>query len=187
MPSHLEKVFIVLALVGMPGSGKSTVGRQLARKLGVGFVDCDQVIEMRIACPIKDYFASQGEAAFRDIETQVIDDMTRTACGVLATGGGAVLREANRLLLRERTHVIYLRVQPEEIYRRLRHDQQRPLLQVDDPKLKIKQLFEERDPHYQAAAHFVIETSRPRIPTMITMIISQLELAGLLPIETAAS
>ena len=176
----------MLALVGMPGSGKSTVGRQLARKLGVGFVDCDQVIEMRIACPIKDFFASQGEAAFRDIETQVIDDMTRTACGVLATGGGAVLREANRLLLRERTHVIYLRVQPEEIYRRLRHDQQRPLLQVDDPKLKIKQLFEERDPHYQAAAHFVIETNRPRIPTMITMIISQLELAGLLPIETAA-
>ena len=67
----------------MPGSGKSTVGRQLARKLGVGFVDCDQVIEMRIGCPIKDFFASSGEAAFRDIETQVIDDMTRTACGVL--------------------------------------------------------------------------------------------------------
>jgi shikimate kinase len=151
VPSHLEEKFIVLALVGMPGSGKSTVGRQLARKLGVGFVDCDQVIEMRIGCAIKDYFANQGETAFRDIET----------------------------------HVIYLRVQPDEIFRRLRHDQQRPLLQVDDPKLKIKQLFEERDPHYQAAAHFVIETSRPRIPTMITMIISQLELAGLLPIETA--
>jgi shikimate kinase len=112
--------------------------------------------------------------------------MTRTACGVLATGGGAVLRETNRELLRERTHVIYLRVQPEEIFRRLRHDQQRPLLQVDDPKLKIKQLFEERDPHYQAAAHFVIETSRPRIPTMITMIVSQLELAGLLPTETVS-
>ena len=104
----------------------------------------------------------------------------------LATGGGAVLREANRQLLRERTHVIYLRVQPEEIYRRLRHDQQRPLLQVDDPKQKIMQLFEERDPHYQAAAHFVIETSRPRIPTMVNMIVTQLELAGLWPIETAA-
>jgi shikimate kinase len=186
VPLHLEKASIVLALVGMPGSGKSTVGRQLARKLGVGFVDCDQVIELRIGCPIKDYFASHGEAEFRDIETQVIDDMTRTACGVLATGGGAVLREANRLLLRERTHVIYLRVLPEEIFRRLKNDNQRPLLQVDDPKLKIKQLFEERDPHYQAAAHFVIETNRPRIPTMITMIVTQLELAGLLPIETAA-
>jgi len=184
VPSHLEGIFIVLALVGMPGSGKSTVGRQLARKLGVGFVDCDQVIELRIGCPIKDYFASHGEAEFRDIETQVIDDMTRTGCGVLATGGGAVLRETNRWMLRDRAHVIYLRVQPEEIYRRLRHDNQRPLLQVDDPKFKIKQLFEERDPHYQAAAHFVIETNRPRIPTMITMIITQLELAGLLPIET---
>jgi predicted metalloprotease len=72
----------------MPGSGKSTVGRQLARKLGVGFVDCDQVIEMRIGCPIKDFFSSQGEAAFRDIETQVIDDMTRTACGVGETAMG---------------------------------------------------------------------------------------------------
>ena len=174
----------MLALVGMPGSGKSTVGRQLARKLGVGFVDCDQGIELRIGGAIKDYFASHGESAFRDLESQVIDDMTRTACGVLATGGGAVLREANRQLLRERTHVIYLRVQPEEIYRRLRHDQQRPLLQVDDPKQKIMQLFEERDPHYQAAAHFVIETSRPRIPTMVNMIVTQLELAGLWPIET---
>ena len=177
----------MLALVGMPGSGKSTVGRQLARKLGVGFVDCDQVIELRIGGAIKDYFASHGESAFRDLESQVIDDMTRTACGVLATGGGAVLREANRQLLRERTHVIYLRVQPDEIYRRLRHDQQRPLLQVDDPKQKIMQLFEERDPHYQAAAHFVIETSRPRIPTMVNMIVTQLELAGLLPNETTAT
>ena len=176
----------MLALVGMPGSGKSTVGRQLARKLGVGFVDCDQVIEMRIGCPIKDFFTSSGEAAFRDIEAQVIDDMTRTACGVLATGGGAVLRDANKQLLRERTHVIYLRVQPEEIFRRFKNDKQRPFLQVDEPKLKIKQLFEERDPHYQAAAHFVIETSRPRIPTMVTMIVTQLELAGLLPIETAS-
>ncbi len=113
--------------------------------------------------------------------------MTRTACGVLATGGGAVLKEANRQLLRERTQVIYLRVQPDEIFRRLKHDQQRPLLQVDDPKRKVQQLFEERDPCYQAAAHFVIETHRPRIPTMVTMIVTQLELAGLLPIDAPAT
>ena len=78
MPLRFEKVFIVLALVGMPGSGKSTVGRQLARKLGVGFVDTDQVIELRIACSIREFFESEGEQAFRDIETQVIDDMKRT-------------------------------------------------------------------------------------------------------------
>jgi shikimate kinase len=176
----------VLALVGMPGSGKSTVGRQLARKLGVGFVDTDQVIEMRIGCSIREFFEREGEAAFRDIETQVLYDMTRTACGVMATGGGAVLRDGNRALLRERSQVIYLRVQPEEIYRRLRNDSQRPLLQVEDPKGRIKELFKERDPIYQASAHFVIETSRPRIPTMVTMIVSQLELAGLLPMESAA-
>jgi shikimate kinase len=177
----------VLALVGMPGSGKSTVGRQLARKLGVGFVDTDQVIELRIACSIREFFEREGEQAFRDMETQVIDDMTRTGCGVLATGGGAVLREANRVILRERTHVIYLRVTPDELFRRLRHDTQRPLLQVDDPKAKLTELFEQRDPSYQAAAHYVIETSRPRIPTMVTMIMSQLELAGVLPMETPAT
>ena len=170
----------------MPGSGKSTVGRQLARKLGVGFVDTDQVIELRIGCAIREFFEREGEAAFRDIEAQVLDDMCHTPCGVMATGGGAVLREANRALLRERTHVIYLRVQPEEIHRRLRHDSHRPLLQVQDPKAKIKELFNERDPIYQASAHFVIETNRPRIPTMVTMIVSQLELAGLLPMESAA-
>ena len=99
MPLRLEKASIVLALVGMPGSGKSTVGRQLARKLGVGFVDTDQVIELRIGCSIRDFFEREGEAAFRDIEAQVLDDMTQTPCGVMATGGGAVLREANRVCL----------------------------------------------------------------------------------------
>ena len=187
MPLRFEKAIIVLALVGMPVSGKSTVGRQLARKLSVGFVDTDQVIEMRIGCSIRAFFDREGETAFRDIETQVLDDMTQTPCGVMATGGGAVLRDANRDLLRQRTHVFYLRVQPDELYRRLRHDTQRPLLQVDDPKAKLVNLFEQRDPIYQAAAHFVIETSRPRVPTMITMIMSQLELAGLLPMETPAA
>ena len=161
----------------MPGSGKSTVGRQLARKLGVGFVDCDKVIEMRIACPIKDYFASQGEAAFRDIETQVIDDMTRTACGVLATGGGAVLREANRQLLRDRTHVIYLRVQPDEIFRRLRHDRNRPLLQVADPLKRLQDLFTLRDPLYRAAAHHVIESQKPSVGAMVQGVLQHLERA----------
>ncbi|NDC61134.1 MAG: shikimate kinase [Betaproteobacteria bacterium] len=178
---------MVLALVGMPGSGKSSVGRQLARKLGVGFVDTDQVIELRMASSIREFFQREGEQAFRDIETQVIHDMTRTGCGVLATGGGAVLREVNRSVLRERTHVIYLRVSPDELFRRLRHDTQRPLLQVNDPKAKLRELFEQREPCYQAAAHYVIETSRPRVATMVNMIMSQLELAGLLPMQPPAT
>jgi len=177
---------ILIIFIGLPGSGKSTVGRHLARRLQQPFMDSDQVIEARLGCSIREFFEREGEHRFRDIEQEVIAQLCAQAPGVLATGGGAVLRDANKQLLRERTHVIYLRVQPEEIFRRLKNDNQRPLLQVDDPKLKIKQLFEERDPHYQAAAHFVIETNRPRIPTMITMIVTQLELAGLLPIETAA-
>jgi shikimate kinase len=89
---------------------------------------------------------------------------------------------ANRELLRERTTVCYLRVTPEEIFRRLRHDRQRPLLQVDDPEAKLRELFAQRDPLYQETAHYVIESHRPRIPTMVTMVMSQLELAGLLPV-----
>jgi len=172
----------VLALVGMPGSGKSTVGRQLARKLGCPFVDSDHVIEQRLGCSIKEYFEQQGEAAFRDIESQTLEDLTREFVGVLATGGGAVLREHNRALLRERATVCYLRVSPEEIFRRLRHDRQRPLLQVADPLAKLKELFTQRDPFYQETAHYVIETHRPHIQSMVTMVMSQLELAGLLPL-----
>ena len=172
----------MLALVGMPGSGKSTVGRQLARKLGCPFVDSDHVIEQRLGCSIKEYFEQQGEAAFRDIESQTLEDLTREFVGVLATGGGAVLREHNRALLRERATVCYLRVSPEEIFRRLRHDRQRPLLQVADPLAKLKELFTQRDPFYQETAHYVIETHRPHIQSMVTMVMSQLELAGLLPL-----
>jgi len=75
-----------------------------------------------------------------------------------------------------------LRVSPEEIFRRLRHDRQRPLLQVEDPEAKLRELFAQRDPLYQETAHYVIESHRPRIPTMVTMVMSQLELAGLLPV-----
>ena len=182
MHQHSEEVFIVLALVGMPGSGKSTVGRQIARKIGCAFVDADHVIEQRLGCSIKEYFERQGEAAFRDVENQTLDDITRQAVGVLATGGGAVLRPANRALLHERTTVCYLRVSPEEIFRRLRLDRQRPLLQVDDPEAKLRELFAQRDSLYQETAHYVIESHRPRIPTMVTMVMSQLELAGLLPV-----
>ena len=162
------------------------MGRQLARRLDIPFLDSDHAIEQRLGCSIREYFERQGEERFRDIETEVLAQLVLQGQGVLSTGGGSVLREQNRDLLRQNGQVFYLHTSPQEVFRRLRHDQQRPLLQVDDPKHKIRQLFEERDPHYQAAAHFVIETSRPRIPTMITMIISQLELAGLLPIETAA-
>jgi shikimate kinase len=95
----------MIALVGLPGSGKSTIGRQLARRLGEAFVDSDHVIEQRLGCSIREYFEREGEECFRDVEESVIDDLTLNHEGVLATGGGAVLREANRVHLRTRAQV----------------------------------------------------------------------------------
>jgi shikimate kinase len=177
----------MIALVGLPGGGKTTVGRQLARRLGADFVDSDAVIEERLGEPIRSFFEREGEAAFRDIEQTVIDALARRAAGVLATGGGAVLREANRRALRAAGHVIYLRSSPEELYRRLRHDTQRPLLQVADPLGKLRALYAERDPLYRETAHFQIETGRPSVPTLVNMILMQLELAGILDPRAAPS
>jgi shikimate kinase len=172
---------VILILVGMPGSGKSTVGRQLSRRLGLPFFDSDHVIEQRLGCSIREYFANAGEAAFRDVEQQVLADLASAPHAVVATGGGAVLREANRECLRSAGRVVYLRSSPEELYRRLRHDTQRPLLQVADPLGKLKSLYSERDPLYRETAHFVVETGRPSVPTLVNMVVMQLELAGDLP------
>ncbi|CAG1016832.1 shikimate kinase [Burkholderiaceae bacterium] len=163
----------------MPGGGKSTVGRQLAKRLQLPFADADLVIEQQLGCSIRDFFAREGEDRFRDLEQDAIDRLTTAGEGVLATGGGVVLREANRRVLRDRTTVVYLRSTPEELIRRLRHDTQRPLLQVADPAARLRNLFEERDPLYRSTAHFVVETGRPSVQTLVNMILMQLELAGL--------
>jgi shikimate kinase len=172
----------VIILIGMPGGGKSTVGRHLARHLGWRFVDSDADIEHRIGATIREFFDQQGEEAFRDLEQQVIAELTADphAKLVIATGGGAVLREANRERLRSTGTVLYLRSTPEELFRRLRHDTHRPLLQVRDPLKKLRDLHHERDPLYRRAAHYVIETGRPSVPTLVNMILMQLELAGVI-------
>jgi shikimate kinase len=168
-----------LALVAMPGGGKSTVGRHLARSLQSRFVDSDTEIERRIGCPIRVFFEREGEASFRDIEQEVVAELIERRPGVIATGGGTVLREANRQALHSRTTVVYLRSTPEELFRRLRHDMHRPLLQVADPMRKLRDLYAERDPLYRKTAHFVIETGRPSVHTLVNMVLMQLELAGL--------
>ncbi|WP_295642903.1 shikimate kinase [uncultured Methylibium sp.] len=168
-----------LALVGLPGSGKSSVGRLLARRLDVGFLDTDSVIEKRLGEPIRSFFDRAGEARFREIEQAVVAELCADHDGVLATGGGAVLREANRRALHDSATVIYLRSSPDELQRRLRHDTQRPLLQVKDPRAKLQELYRERDPLYRETAHFVIETGRPTVHTLVGMILMQLELAGI--------
>lgn len=177
----------VVALVGLPGGGKSTVGRQLAKRIGARFLDSDTVLEERIGMPIRQFFEQFGEAAFRDHEEAVIDSLTSDAQGgalVLATGGGALLRPVNRERLKARTTVVYLRSTPEELYRRLRHDTQRPLLQVADPLAKLRELYEQRHPLYEQTAHYSVDTGRPSVATLVNMIMMQLEVAGLLPQAT---
>jgi shikimate kinase len=161
----------LLALVGLPGSGKSTVGRQLARRLDLPFIDADQVIEQRLGCSIREFFEREGESRFRDLETEVLDDITRQHPGVLSTGGGVVLRPRNRDILRERTQVFYLRTTPEEIYRRLRHDKVRPLLQVADPMARLRDLLAQRDPLYAEVAHHIIESPKPTIAGLVQQIL----------------
>ena len=170
-----------LVLIGLPGCGKSTVGRSLARRLSVPFRDSDQLIEQRIGTSIRAFFEDHGEAAFRDIEQEVLEGLAAASPCVLATGGGAVLREANRQSLRRAGQVIYLRASPEELWRRLRHDTQRPLLQVSDPQSRLRELHAQRDPLYRETADFTIDTGRPSVPTLVNMILMQLELAGVLP------
>ena len=169
-----------IALVGLPGSGKSTIGRQLARRLGLVSIDTDHVIEQRLGCSIREYFEREGEEGFRDVEESVVDDLTQTHHGILSTGGGSVLRLANREHLHSRCQVVYLRSSPEEIFRRLRHDMQRPLLQVDDPLTRLRDLYAIRDPLYRETAHFIVETGRPSVANLLNMVVMQLELAGVL-------
>lgn len=173
----------------MPGGGKSTVARQLARQLGWRSLDTDSEIERRIDCSISSYFSTHGERAFRDVEEQVIAELidATTEPTVLATGGGAILREANRRALRAAGAVVYLRASVEELFRRLRSDRQRPLLQVDDPLKKLRELYRERDPLYRQAAHYVIETGRPSVPTLVNMILMQLELGGYLDLSAKSA
>ncbi len=176
-----------ISLIGMPGGGKSTVGRHLARMLDVPIVDTDACIEERIGEPIRTFFEREGEAAFRDLESEVLADiLDAMGEGLLATGGGIVLREANRELLHERTTVLYLRSTPEELFRRLRHDTQRPLLQVRDPLAKLRELHAQRDPLYRRTAHYVLEAGRS-VHGLVNMALMQLELAGLVDPERVAA
>jgi shikimate kinase len=176
--SFLEFLLLLIIFVGLPGSGKTTIGRQMGRRLGLPFLDSDTVIEQRLGCSIREFFDREGEERFRDIEQNVIDDLSKHHHGVLSTGGGAVLRPLNRQHLHARGKVVYLRSTPEEVFRRLRHDVQRPLLQVKDPQEKLRDLFSVRDPLYRETAHHVFDTGRPSISKLLNAIIAELSLDG---------
>ncbi|WP_371323652.1 shikimate kinase [Dechloromonas sp. ZY10] len=144
-------------LVGLMGAGKTTVGRQLAKRLGRVFYDTDHEIVERTGVAIPTIFEIEGEEGFRRRETQTLHELTAGDNVVLATGGGAVLREENRRCLHDTGWVVYLNVPPLLLYQRTRHDKNRPLLQVADPLARLEELYAVRDPLYRETAHFVVD------------------------------
>lgn len=171
-----------ISLIGLPGSGKSTIGRHLARVWKLDFVDTDHVIEERLGCSIKVFFAEHGEAAFRDIESKVLLELLQhTTSSVLSTGGGAVLREQNRRALKAFSTVFYLQSLPEDIARRLRNDTTRPLMQGEDPLKRLRDLLQVRSPLYLESAHYVIDAARQNTAQVSRKICMQAELGGLIP------
>lgn len=143
-------------LVGLMGAGKTTVGRQLAKRLGRQFYDSDHEIVARTGVPIPTIFEIEGEDGFRRREAQTIAELSRGDNIVLATGGGAVLNPENRQRLHDSGWVVYLNVPPTLLYERTRHDRNRPLLQVADPLARLEELYAVRDPLYRETAHFVV-------------------------------
>jgi len=166
-------------LIGPMGAGKSSVGRSLASKLRYQFYDSDREIEERCGVDIPTIFDYEGEVGFRDREAAMIDELTALPNIVLATGGGAILRETNRQWLRDRGHVVLLSVELKEQFRRIGLDSKRPLLNTPDPKERLRTLMEERAPIYQALAHVEIATDSRRMHHVVNRILKHLKSNGL--------
>ena len=162
-------------LVGPMGAGKSTIGRQLARSLNLIFVDSDREIETRTGVDIPLIFELEGESGFRKRERQMIEELTRQAGIVLATGGGAILDPRNRQNLASRGQVIYLHTSVEQQLQRTAHDRNRPLLQTENPELKLRVLMEIRDPLYREIADCVVETDGCKVRDVVQQIVRKME------------
>jgi len=162
-------------LVGMMGAGKTTVGRVLGRRLKLRFVDSDREIEARCGVKIPVIFEIEGEAGFRAREAAVIEELTALEGIVLATGGGAVLAERNRRCLAERGIVVYLSAKPEDLYERVRHDRNRPLLAGAEPLARLRELHLQRDPLYRSVAHIVLDTGAQSVQTLARQLLERLE------------
>lgn len=162
-------------LVGMMGSGKTTMGRALAKHLDKQFVDSDEEIQHRTGVTIPHIFDVEGESGFRARESSVIADLVKRENLILATGGGAVLMEQNRAVMRQNGIVIYLKASVHDLWQRTRHDRNRPLLQTDDPHAKLTELFQQRDTLYQQVADIVIQSGKLSVHTLMLQVVDNIE------------
>lgn len=156
-----------IVLVGPMGSGKSAVGKQLARDLGLDFVDSDTEIEKRTGVDIAYIFEKEGEAGFRTREREMIAELAKREAVVLATGGGAVLEPDNRRLLTECGTVVYLETTIEQQLERTRHTRHRPLLVDRDPETVLTELMEVRAPLYEEVADITVKTGGRRVGAVV--------------------
>jgi len=161
-------------LVGLMGAGKTTIGKVLARRLSYSFIDSDHEIARRTGVSVPTIFEIEGEEGFRKREAQIIAEIAALDTQVVATGGGVVLRPENRQLLLSSGLVVYLNVPLHTLYERTRHDKNRPLLQVQDPLQKLKELHIQRDPLYREVADIVVSGSRIALQSILPLIAQQI-------------
>ena len=160
---NLDNIF----LIGPMGAGKSTIGRRLARKLKLEFLDSDQAIENRTGARIALIFEIEGEEGFRKRESEIIDELTNQSGVVLATGGGAVLDPVNRQKLADRGLVVYLRAGLDKLLKRTARDTKRPLLNTDNPRERIKELLNTRTPLYEEIADLIVDTDKQPVSQIV--------------------
>ena len=169
-------MFRNIILTGFMGVGKTSVGTRLARDLGFRFVDTDGLIEEDQKIAITEIFSSFGEPYFRDTEARIIRRVLEGQGQVVATGGGAVIRDENRRAFKEGGMTICLTARPEVVYERIRHETHRPLLQVPDPRGRIRALMDEREQFYRQA-DLIIDTSDRTVDDVINEIRQQVRYA----------
>jgi shikimate kinase len=161
-------------LVGMMGAGKTTVGRALAQRMKREFVDTDRILVDRTGVPVATVFEIEGEEGFRRRESAVLREVCGEDARVVATGGGIVLAEENRSVMRESGTVVYLRARLDSLWERVRHDSSRPMLATPDPKGRLAELLQEREPLYREVAHIVVDSGPQSAATLVGRVIAAL-------------
>ena len=164
-----------LLLVGMMGSGKTTMGRLLAKHLGKVFVDSDEEIIKRTGVTIPHIFDVEGESGFRLRETAALRNLVKRDNMVLATGGGAVLDEQNRTMLQQNGIVIYLKASVHDLWHRTRHDRNRPLLQTSNPHARLTEIFQQRDPLYQQVSDLIAQSGKQSVHALMLQLVEEID------------